>query len=91
MVREWGKHEVSDWHLGRPVWLCAGEVRKGDVVNRSHGQDGAPQGQGVGRCGAVTVAVDVRGFVPYPDYRLLLDIKWELVQYYTEKVKELRV
>lgn len=31
------------------------------------------------------------GFIPCPDHRLMPGTKWELVQYYTEKVKELKI
>ncbi len=31
------------------------------------------------------------GFIPCPDHRLMPGTKWELVQYYAEKVKELKV
>lgn len=35
--------------------------------------------------------VDLGGFIPCPDHRLMPGTKWELVQYYADKVKELKV
>lgn len=34
---------------------------------------------------------DLGGFIPCPDHRLMPGSKWELVQYYAEKVKELKI
>ena len=35
--------------------------------------------------------IDEGGYLPCPDHRLMPGTKWELVQYYTDKIKSLKV
>ena len=35
--------------------------------------------------------IDLGGYIPCPDHRIPPESKWELVQYYTESLKNLKV
>ena len=35
--------------------------------------------------------IELGGFVPCPDHRLMPGTKWELVQYYTDRIKSLKI
>ena len=80
--------EVGVWDAEITPWREKyGRVLRGVGGMRKHAlsQDRAAVDREIER---MKPLVELGGFIPCPDHRLPINVKWELVQYYTDKIKE---